>query len=281
MGWSHVRDQWPENENVYALADCEDDRNAGEETGRSELRVDERRWQHREQADRKKRAGRRESVCAFHPCHDAHRRDLRDDDEARVDEDEDPDRGGAERCVGLCKWRQDVGEERVADDDEHDIGCDHSEEETSSSDGAKASSGGVCRSGRLGSRARYGSEHDERESDVGYGVEEIECLERAEPLCGCDEEAGYGRAEAETEVARDAAKREGGRSLLALDQPYGQCPVGRPCRTYSGSADNRAGKGLPRMVHVGEAGVAYSARQASCDHDRFGGVPVEQRSSRR
>src|SRR6184192_4487642 len=37
MGWSHVSDQWPENVSVYAFADCEDDRNAGEETGRSEL----------------------------------------------------------------------------------------------------------------------------------------------------------------------------------------------------------------------------------------------------
>src|SRR5438309_1429192 len=81
MGWSHVRDQWPENVSVYAFADCEDDRNAGEETSRSELRVGERRWQHREQADRKKRACRRESVCASHPCHYAHRRDLCDDDE--------------------------------------------------------------------------------------------------------------------------------------------------------------------------------------------------------
>src|SRR5437016_10817920 len=42
MGRSHVRDQWPENVGVYAFADCEDDRNAGEETGRRELRVDER-----------------------------------------------------------------------------------------------------------------------------------------------------------------------------------------------------------------------------------------------
>src|SRR4029077_18499462 len=64
MGWSHVRDQRPENENVYDFADCEDDRNAGEETGRSEFRVDQRRWQDREQADREKRACHRESVCA-------------------------------------------------------------------------------------------------------------------------------------------------------------------------------------------------------------------------
>ena len=270
----------PRTTTCDALADCEDDRNAGEETGRSELRVDERRWQHREQADRKKRAGRRKSVCASHPCHDAHRRDLRDDDEARVDEDEDPDRGGAEDCVGLCKWRQDVGEERVADDDEHDIGRDHSEEEPISSDGAKAGSVGVCRCDGLGSRVRYGSEHDQRESGVRDGVEEIERLERAELLCGCDDEAGYGRAGAETEVARDAVEREGGRSLLALDQPDGQLPVGRPCRADSGSADNRAGKGLPGMVDVGEAGVAEGARQASCDHDRFSGVPVEQRSRR-
>jgi len=61
---------------------------------------------------------------------------------------------------------------------------------------------------------------------------------------------------ADTEVARDAVKREGGRSLLGLDQPDGQCPEGRPCRADSGSADNRAGKGLPGKVYVGEAGVA-------------------------
>src|SRR5690348_6470630 len=40
MGWSHVRDQRPENQNVCDLGDCEDDRNGGEETGRGELRVD-------------------------------------------------------------------------------------------------------------------------------------------------------------------------------------------------------------------------------------------------
>src|SRR5438093_1774429 len=56
MGWSHVRDQRPENENVDAFADCEDDRNAGEETGRNEFRVDQRRRQHREQANGKERA---------------------------------------------------------------------------------------------------------------------------------------------------------------------------------------------------------------------------------
>src|SRR5213080_2575931 len=40
MGWSHVRDQRPENQSVDDFADCEDDRNAGEETGGSEFRVD-------------------------------------------------------------------------------------------------------------------------------------------------------------------------------------------------------------------------------------------------
>src|SRR5207237_9545814 len=53
MGRSHVRNQWPENISVHAFADCEDNRNAGEETGRSVLRVDRRSWQQREQADRK------------------------------------------------------------------------------------------------------------------------------------------------------------------------------------------------------------------------------------
>ena len=41
--------------------------------------------------------------------------------------------------------------------------------------------------------ARYRSEHDQRESGGGDSVEEIENLERVEALCGCDDEAGYGR----------------------------------------------------------------------------------------
>ena len=96
MGWSHVRDQRPENENVCDFAECEDDRNADEEAGRSERGVDERRWQHGEQADGKERACECESVCASHPRYYPYRRDLRDDDEQRVDENNDPDLGGAE-----------------------------------------------------------------------------------------------------------------------------------------------------------------------------------------
>src|SRR6185437_9663713 len=42
MGWSHVRDQRPEHENVRDFAEREDDRNADEKTGRSERRVDQR-----------------------------------------------------------------------------------------------------------------------------------------------------------------------------------------------------------------------------------------------
>src|SRR6266851_7660056 len=119
------------------------------------------------------------------------------------------------------------------------------------------------------------------ESGEGDGVEEIENLERAEPLCRCDDEAGDGRAGTNTEVASDAVQREGGRSLLGPDQPDEQCPVGRPCRAEPGSADNRAGKRLPGTLDEGKGGVAKGARQASCDHDRFGGVTVEQRSRRR
>src|SRR6478752_5740394 len=89
MAWSHVRDERPEDESVCDLAEREDDRNADEEAGRRERRVDERRWQHGEQADREERACQRESVCASHPRHYAHRRDLRDDDEERIDENND------------------------------------------------------------------------------------------------------------------------------------------------------------------------------------------------
>src|SRR5438270_12430515 len=69
MGWSHVRDERPEDENVCDFTEREDDRNADEEAGRRERRVDERRWQHREQADRKERAcqGRRRVCVASAP----------------------------------------------------------------------------------------------------------------------------------------------------------------------------------------------------------------------
>src|SRR6478735_3099404 len=139
---------------------------------------------------------------------------IRDDDEGRVDEKDNPDRGGANRRVRRCKWRKDVREERVTDDDEHDVRCDHGEEEPISSDGAKASSAGDCRCGAHRWRARYGSEHDQRESGEGDSVDEIENLERAELRCGCDNEASDGRTGTNTEVATDPVKREGGRALL-------------------------------------------------------------------
>src|SRR4029077_10620514 len=125
----------------------------------------------------------------------------------------------------------------------------------------------------LGSRTRYGSKHDQRESGEGDSVEEVENLERAELLRGCDDEAGDGRAGTNTEVAGDAVKREGGRSLLLRDQPDDQGSVGRPCHAEPDSAGNRASKRLPGTVDERKAGVAQSARQTSCDHDRLGGVP--------
>ena len=69
-------------------------------------------------------------------------------------------------------------------------------------------------------------------------VEDIEELEGAKPLCSRDDETSNGRASTDTEVARDAVKREGGRSLLRLDQPHDQCPIGRPCGAEPDSADN-------------------------------------------
>ena len=102
----------------------------------------------------------------------------------------------------------------MADDDEHGVGYDHREEEPISSDRTKASSVDLCRCDGDGIRDGHRCEHNQREPDEGDGVEDIEQLERAELLCGCDEEAGDGRAETETEVARDAGKRDGGRALL-------------------------------------------------------------------
>src|SRR5690349_7430871 len=73
VGWSHVSDERPEDEDVCDLPEREDDCDADEEAGRRERRVDERRRQHREQADSKERACQREGVCASHPRHYAHR----------------------------------------------------------------------------------------------------------------------------------------------------------------------------------------------------------------
>jgi hypothetical protein len=72
----------------------------------------------------------------------------------------------------------------MTDDHEHDVGCDHHEEDAISSDRAKAGPGAVGRGSDLGSRARHGSKHNERESGIGDGVEEVEKLERPELLRG-------------------------------------------------------------------------------------------------
>src|SRR2546429_8947975 len=52
MGWSHVRDQRPENVTVYAFSDCEDGRYAGDVSGCCEPPARERRWEDHEQAGR-------------------------------------------------------------------------------------------------------------------------------------------------------------------------------------------------------------------------------------
>ena len=81
------------------------------------------------------------------------------------------------------------------------LSCDHGDEEPISSDGAKARSVGVCRCDDHRGRAGHGSEHDQRESGEGDSVEEIENLEGAELRRGCDDEACDGRTGTNTEVA--------------------------------------------------------------------------------
>jgi len=64
------------------------------------------RQQDREQADCKERAGRGQSVRAAHPLDDPCGRNLRDDDEEGVDEEDDADlRPARQACAPLKRRR--------------------------------------------------------------------------------------------------------------------------------------------------------------------------------
>ena len=79
-----------------------------------------RRQQDREQADCEYGAGGEQSVSAAHPRDQPCRRYLRYDDEEGVDEDDDTDLTGPDRCMRHRKRREDVGEERAADHHKRD-----------------------------------------------------------------------------------------------------------------------------------------------------------------
>ena len=108
-------------------------------------------------------------------------------------------------------------------------------------------------------KVRDRDEHDQRQGSAGEGVEEVQRLERAEAMDGCDDEAGHRRAATNAEVARNSAEREQGRALLGCDQGEAQNSVRGIRDSEPGAADDRTGEGLPGTVDECEARIAEAA----------------------
>src|SRR5438132_4084806 len=131
------RDQRAEHDELATLSDRDQDRDAGQDGGSGERRVRESCEQDREQADCEYGAGGEQSVSAAHPRDQPCRRYLRYDDEEGVDEDDDTDPTGPDRCMRLRKRREDEGEERAADQDESEVARDQGEQEPIPSNGSE------------------------------------------------------------------------------------------------------------------------------------------------
>jgi len=128
--------------------------------------------------------------------------DLRYDDEEGVDEDDYTDLTGPDRCMRHRKRREDVGEERAADQDEREVARDQGEQEAIPSNNSETLCALARRRSIRETRIRDPDEHNQREDDERDCVEEVEALERLEVMMrGRDDEAGNRRAQAETEVA--------------------------------------------------------------------------------
>src|SRR5213079_3065796 len=123
------RDQRAEHDELATLSDRDHDRHPVQDGGSGERRVRERCEQDREQADCEYGAGGEQSVSAAHPRDQPCRRYLRYDDEEGVDEDDDTDPNGPDRCMRHRKRREDEGEERAADQDESEVARDQGEQE--------------------------------------------------------------------------------------------------------------------------------------------------------
>src|SRR5205085_6145877 len=123
------RDQRAEHDELSTLSDRDHDRHPGQDGGSGERRVRERCERDREQADCEYGAGGEQSVSAPHPRDQPCRWYLRYDDEEGVDEDDDTDLTGPDRCMRHRKRREDVREERAADHHKREIARDQSEQE--------------------------------------------------------------------------------------------------------------------------------------------------------
>ena len=161
-------------------------------------------------------------MSAPHPRHHPCCRYLRHDDEEGVDEDDDTDAGGPHGSVRLRKRREDVGEERAANHHQREVARDQGEQEPIPGKRSEPPGTLACRRSVREAGIRDPDEHDKREDDERDGVEEVEGLERPEVMGGGDDQAGYGRAEAEAEVACDSAERGGFGALLCRNEGQGR-----------------------------------------------------------
>ena len=237
--------------------------------------------QDREQADCEYSAGGEQSVSAAHPRHHPCRRYLRYDDEEGVDEDDDTDLTGSDRCTRHRKRREDVGEERAADHHKREVARDQGEQEPIPSNSSETPCAFARRRSIREARIRDPDEHNQREDDERDCVEEVEALERLEVMMGGrDDQAGNRRAEAETEVACDSSERGRCGALLRRDQGQGQDLAGGSHESEAGTGDGRADEALPRTLDKRQAREAECVHNIARDQDPFRTETIEERTRR-
>src|SRR3989440_248929 len=275
------RNERAEHDELATLGDRDQDRDAGQDGGSGERRVRERCEQDREQPDCEYGAGGEQAVRAANPRDQPCRRYLRYDDEEGVDEDDDTDLTGPDRCMRHRKRREDVGEERAADHHKREVARDQGEQEPIPSNGSETLCVLARRRSIREARIRYPDEHNQREEDERDCVEEEEALERPEVMRGAPEdEARTRRAEAETEVACDSSERGRCGALLRRDQGQGQDLAGGSHESEAGTADGRADEALPRTVDKRQAPVAECVQNIARDQDPFRTETIEERTRR-
>src|SRR5207237_1702202 len=198
-----------------------------------------------------------------------------------VDEDDDTDLTGPDRCMRHRKRREDVGEERAADQDESEVARDQGEQEPIPSNSSETLCALARRRSIREARIRDPGEDNQREDEERDCVEEVEALERLEVMMGGrDDEARNRRAEAETEVARDSSERGRCGALLRRDQGQGQDLAGRSHESEAGAADGRAYEALPGTVDTRQAPEAESVHDIARDQDPFRAETIEERTRR-
>src|SRR5947208_4017396 len=273
------RDQRAEHDELATLSDRDHDRHPGQDGGSGERRVRERCEQDREQADCEYGAGGEQSVSAAHPRDQPCRRYLRYDDEEGVDEDDDTDPNGPDRCMRLRKRREDVGEERAADHHKREVAREQGEQEPIPSTSSEPPYALARRRSIREARIRDPDEHNQREDDERDCVEEVEALERLEVMMGGrDDEARNRRAEAETEVACDSSERGRCGALLRRGQAQAQDWAGGSHESEAGTADGRADEALPRAVDKRQTPVAECVQNIARDQDPFRTGTIEERT---